>query len=115
MTTCRWGDVVLVRFPYSDLSRFRKRPALVVQDEQVETGLSQRLVCQITSNLTRCGVMRVLVRKEAPAGRTMGLRTDSMIAADNIATVLPRHIDRVIGQCPIMLQVSEALRRVLRL
>jgi len=68
MTTCRWGDVVLVRFPYSDLSRFRKRPALVVQDEQVETGLSQRLVCQITSNLTRCGVTRVLVRKEAPAG-----------------------------------------------
>src|SRR6266404_5077927 len=62
MTTCRWGDVVLVRFPYSDLSRFRKRPALVVQDEQVETGLSQRLVCQITSNLTRCGVTRVLVR-----------------------------------------------------
>ena len=112
MTTCRWGDVVLVRFPYSDLSRFRKRPALVVQDEQIETGLSQRLVCQITSNLTRRGV---LVRKEAPAGRTMGLRTDSMIAADNIATVLPRHIDRVIGQCPIMLQVSEALRRVLRL
>jgi len=45
----------------------------------------------------------------------MGLRTDWMIAADNIATVLPRHIDRVIGQCPIMLQVSEALRRVLRL
>ena len=55
-------------FASPDRSRFRKRPALVVQDEQIETGLSQRLVCQITSNLTRCGVTRVSVRKEAPGG-----------------------------------------------
>ena len=45
----------------------------------------------------------------------MGLRTDSMIVADNIATVLPRHIDRVLGRYPVMPQVGEALRRVLRL
>ncbi len=115
MTTCRWGDVVLVRFPYSDLSRFRKRPALVVQDESVETGLSQRLVCQITSNVSRTGITGVFVRKETPAGRTMGLRTDSMIVADNVATVLPRHIDRVIGRCTAMQEVGVALRRVLRL
>ncbi len=115
MTTCRWGDVVLVRFPYSDLSRFRKRPALVVQDESGETGLSRRLVCQITSNVSRTGITRVFVRKETPAGRTMGLRTDSMIVADNVATVLPRHIDRVIGRCTAMQEVGVALRRVLRL
>ena len=115
MTSCRWGDVVLVRFPYSDLSRFRKRPALVIQDEHAETGLSQRLVCQITSNLSRTGVTRVFVRKETPAGRAMGLRTDSVIVADNIATVLPRHLDRVIGRCTSMREVGEALRCVLRL
>ena len=115
MTTCRWGDVVIVRFPYSDLSRLRKRPALVVQDQHVVTGLSQRLVCQITSNLGHTGVTRVLVRKETPTGRRMGLQTDSMIVADNIATVLPRHIDRVIGRCTAMQEVGVALRRVLRL
>ena len=87
----------------------------VVQDEHIETGLSQRLVCQITSNLSRTGVTRVLVRKDTQAGRTMGLRTDSMVVTDNIATVLPRHIDRVIGRCPAMHEVGDALRRVLRL
>jgi len=45
----------------------------------------------------------------------MGLRTDSMIVADNVATVLPRHIDRVIGRCTAMQEVGVALRRVLRL
>jgi len=115
MTTCRWGDVVIVRFPYSDLSTLRKRPALVVQDERVETGLSQRLVCQITSNLSRTEVTRVFVGRETSVGRTMGLRTDSMIVADNIATVLPRQIDRVIGRCTAMREVGDALRRVLRL
>ena len=51
MTTYKRGDVILVKFPYSDLVRYKKRPALVVQDETVETGLSQRVVVQITSNL----------------------------------------------------------------
>ena len=41
MTTYKRGDVILVKFPYSDLVRYKKRPALVVQDETVETGLSQ--------------------------------------------------------------------------
>ena len=44
MTTYKRGDVILVKFPYSDLVRYKKRPALVVQDETVETGLSQRVV-----------------------------------------------------------------------
>ena len=38
MTTYKRGDVILVKFPYSDLVRYKKRPALVVQDETVETG-----------------------------------------------------------------------------
>ena len=44
MTTYKRGDVILVKFPYSDLVRYKKRPALVVQNETVVTGLSQRVV-----------------------------------------------------------------------
>jgi mRNA-degrading endonuclease toxin of MazEF toxin-antitoxin module len=40
MTPFKRGDVILVKFPYSDLVRYEKRPALVVEDETVETGLS---------------------------------------------------------------------------
>ncbi|MGO9177228.1 MAG: type II toxin-antitoxin system PemK/MazF family toxin [Desulfobaccales bacterium] len=115
MTPFKRGDVVLVKFPYSDLVRYKKRPALVVQDEAVETGLSQRVVVQITSNLERTGVTRVLVSKDSPAGQAMGILSDSIIVADHLATVLPREIDKVIGRCNCMPEVETALKLVLGL
>ena len=62
MTAYKRGDVILVKFPYSDLVSYKRRPALIVQDETVATGLSQRVVTQITSNLNRTGDTRVLVK-----------------------------------------------------
>jgi mRNA interferase MazF len=115
MTAYKRGDVVLVKFPYSDLVSYKKRPALIVQDETVETGLSQRVVIQITSNLDRTGDTRVLVRKDSPDGQAMGILSDSVIVADHLATVLPREIDKVIGRCTCLPEVETALRRVLGL
>ena len=115
MTTFKRGDVILVKFPYSDLIRYKKRPALVVQDETVDTGLSQRVVVQITSNTERTGATRVLVKKDSPDGQVIGILSDSIIVADHLATVLPREIDKVIGRCNCMPEVDEALRRVLGL
>jgi len=40
------GAVVLVRFPFSDLSRSKLRPAVVL----AETGRGDWILCQITSN-----------------------------------------------------------------
>ena len=87
----------------------------MVQDESIETGLSQRVVVQITSNLDLTGDTRVLVRKDRPDGQAMGILSDSVIVADQLATVLPREIDKVIGRCTCMLEVEKALRRVLGL
>jgi mRNA interferase MazF len=115
MTTFKRGDVILVDFPYSDLIRYKKRPALVVQDETVNTGLSQRVVVQITSNLERTGATRVLVQKYSPAGQAMGIFSDSVKVADHLATVLPREIDKVIGRCTCLPEVDAALRQVLGL
>jgi mRNA interferase MazF len=115
MTIYRRGDVLLVRFPNSDLVTYKKRPALVIQDEVVDTGLSQCLVAMITSNLARTGVTRVLVQKDSPAGQAMGLITDSVIVADNIATIREREIDKILGHCPRMPEVDAALRKALRL
>ena len=115
MTNYKRGDVILVKFPYSDLKRYKKRPALVVQDETAETGLSQRVVVQITSNLDRIGDTRVLIAKDSATGQAMGILSDSIIVADHLATVLPREIDKVIGRCTCMPEVDTALRRVLGL
>ena len=43
MTALERGDVVLVWFPNSDLITFKQRPALVVQANELGTGLPQVL------------------------------------------------------------------------
>ena len=115
LTAYKRGDVVLVKFPYSDLVSYKGRQALIVQDETVETGLSQRVLIQITSNLDRTGDTRVLVRKDSPDGQARGILSDAVIVADQLATVLPREIDKVMGCCTCMPEVETALRRLLGL
>lgn len=94
---CNRGDVVLVLYPHADLRTAKKRPALVVQSDNVVTDLPQRIVAMITSNLERTGPTRVLVRRDSPEGGAMGILTDSVIVADNLATVLDREIASELG------------------
>jgi len=115
MTSCNRGDVVLVLFPYANLTGYKKRPALVVQDQNVPTGFNDRVVVMITSNTARTGLTRIPVAKSSVEGQQMGLLTDSVIAADHIATLEDRMIDKAIGHCPRMSAVDSALRRILGL
>ncbi len=69
----------------------------------------------ITSNLERSGPTRVKVTKDSSIGREMGLLTDSVIVTDNLATVLGREVDKVIGHFVAMEQVDVALRKTLAL
>ncbi|TKB72849.1 MAG: type II toxin-antitoxin system PemK/MazF family toxin [Nitrospira sp.] len=85
---CNRSDVVLVLYPHADLRTAKKRPALVVQSDNVETGLPQRIVVMITSNVARSGPTRVHVRRESPEGKAMGILMDSVIVTDNLATCL---------------------------
>jgi mRNA interferase MazF len=73
------GDVVLVLYPNSNLRTAKRRPALVVQSDEIATGLP------LTSNVGRTGPTRVHVRRESPDGAAMGVLTDSVIVADNLA------------------------------
>lgn len=112
---CKRGDVVLVRFPNSNLKTYKKRPALVIQSDNINTGLHQKIIALITSNHNRIGQTRVIVKKNSPLGKQMGILNDSVVVADNIATVFEREIDKVIGNCVIFVDVDQALRKVLDL
>ena len=115
MMNCRRGDVVLTAFPDSNLRTYKKRPVLIVQADSLNTGLSQRIVAMITSNLKRTGQTRVLFAKGSPAGQRMRLLSDSVVVTDNLQTVLDREIHKVIGSCPEMPRVDQALRVTLGL
>jgi mRNA interferase MazF len=110
------GDVVLVLFPDSNLVTAKRRPALVVQADNLGTGLPQVVVAMISSNPARAGhPSRVTVSLATPEGQQTGLKVDSVIMTDNLATVLETLIDRVLGVWTDMLAVDAALRHTLGL
>jgi len=47
------GDVVMLLFPHSDLITAKRRPALIVQSDNIATGIAQKVVAMMTSNLQR--------------------------------------------------------------
>ena len=116
MTGLRRGDVVLVLFPNSDLVTFKRRPALVVQADNLSTSLPQLVVAMITSNVARRGhPSRVFIPLNSPVAKGAGLLTDSIIMTDNLVTVLDKAIVSQLGQLPDMKAVDAALRTTLGL
>lgn len=53
--SCSRGDVVLVLFPHSDLQTAKTRPALVVQADDLDTGVAQVIVAMISGRMFRAG------------------------------------------------------------
>jgi mRNA interferase MazF len=112
----RRGEVVLVLFPDSNLRTAKRRPALVVQADNLQSGLPQTIVAMITSNMARAGhPSRVSVIGGSEAARRAGLLMDSVVMADNLATLHHSEIDRVIGNFGDMASIDRGLRSTLAL
>lgn len=104
------GDIVLILFPNSNLRTAKRRPALVVQANNLNTGLPQVILAMISSNMKRAGhPSRVEVQLNSSEASQSGLLTNSVIMTDNLATVLEADIDRKLGIWPSMSVVDSAL------
>lgn len=79
MVTPSVGDVVIIPFPYSDLSQSKRRPALVL----AEVGRGDFLLCQITSK--KYDDSHALSLKEADF-LSGSIRRDSFIRAAKLFT-----------------------------
>ncbi len=103
------GDVVVVPFPFSDLTRAKRRPALVVarvSDEDV-------ILCQITSRDVRDGYALSLGDADFQEG---GLKRPSNVRPNRIFTADTRLILYRIGGLKREKsgEVTEAIVRILR-
>ncbi len=113
--TIRRNDVVLVLFPNSNLTTAKTRPALVVQADNLQTGLSQIIVAMITSQMSRAGhLSRVTILLNSKEGQQSGLLMDSVVMTDNLATITLFAIQRVIGTLPPA-GINKALKHTLGL
>lgn len=108
--------MVLVLFPNSNLRTAKRRPALVLQRNELSNGLAQTIVAMISSNLARRGhASRVFVGRDSTEGKAAGLRLDSVIMTANLATILESEMDSVLGRLPQMNAVDAALKHTLAL
>jgi mRNA interferase MazF len=73
------GDVVVVPFPFSDLSRAKRRPALVVAELEGD----DRILCQITSQKLHDKYSIVLRDADFESG---GLKRESRIRPNRLFT-----------------------------
>lgn len=101
------GSVVLTLFPYSDFSRYKKRPALVI-------GLAEFgnvILCQITSSKTASKRAVRLVESGFNEG---GLPTTSYIRPDKIFTVDRSIVVRQLGQLTdeLLEQILDKIRQL---
>ncbi|MEP6903718.1 MAG: type II toxin-antitoxin system PemK/MazF family toxin [Actinomycetota bacterium] len=105
------GDIVRVLFPNSNLVSSKRRPALVIQEDNLNTGLPQTILAMISSNMNRANhPSRITVALQSSQGIASGLRLDSVIMTDNLVTVLDSEIDSVLGNLTDMKEVENALR-----
>ncbi len=72
-------------FPNSDLRTAKTRPALIVQADQLGTGLPQVIIAMISSRMFRSGhPSRVIIQRNTPIGQQSGLLTDSVVMTEGL-------------------------------
>lgn len=84
-------DLVLVNFPYTDLSSVKKRPALVLNNLEGQN----IIVCQITTKRHSLKKYEVFLKKDSCEG---DIRFDSYIYLDLLATLHKNQIVKKIGR-----------------
>jgi mRNA interferase MazF len=116
---CRRGDIVLVDFPFSDVTGSKVRPALVVQADVLNQQLDDTILALITSSQRRVvgSPSQVLVDISSPEGKQTGLRLNSVVQCENLVTRDQSLILRSIGSCSAsaMQRVDAALKATLDL
>lgn len=114
------GDVVLIAFPFiaeGQLER-KRRPAVVVQADRYNRRRDAVVIAAITSTQGHKQLpSKVFVRKSTAAGRHAGLRLDSVVDCQTLATVPRAEIVARLGAFPAdtMRQVDRALGDALAL
>lgn len=88
------GSIVLVHFPFTDLSSTKLRPALVLYEGHLDVTIApmttQRPDPPLPSDL--------LIRKGTTSFRTAGLKEESWLLIDKIATLEKMFVEGILGR-----------------
>ncbi len=107
------GKLVLIPFPFTDLTSYKLRPALVIHE-----GDKDVIVAFISSRLpSTLSDYDVVIRRDHPEFKSTGLKIDSIIRLEKTATIIKELIVGEIGEIgPILREeINRKLDRLFRL
>ena len=109
------GNVVLVPFPFADLTGQKVRPAVVSADPQGPELILAFVTTVLTNRSTRGAEVEVV--PSDPEFPVTGLKTDSLIRLDKLVTLSRAVISRRLGSTGSATQgkIASGLRRALAL
>lgn len=101
MTPYKRGDVVLVAFPFTDLTTTKMRPAVVVSSDKLNRKFNDVIVIAVTSQ-----IHKKLSDEEFPLStedqKSAGLPKPSIIKLGKLVTLDQRLIRKKLGHLPIL-------------
>jgi mRNA interferase MazF len=108
------GDVVLVPFPFADLSAHKVRPAVIVSVDPQSPELILAFITSVLTNQSPRGA-EVLLLQSDPEFRVTGLKADSLIRLDKLVTLSSAVVSRRLGKVgPVTHgKIAAMLRRAL--
>jgi mRNA interferase MazF len=98
-TSFSQGDVVLVPFPFTDLSAVKQRPALVLSPDRLNKVRSDVVVAAITSQIPEVVGEDEMLLSDADL-KTAGLPKASIIKLGKIFTIHQGLIRKKLGRVP---------------
>jgi mRNA interferase MazF len=91
------GDVVLIRFPFTDLSSTKVRPALVISNANYNANQEDVVLVLITSNISRISSEDYLLDPLNPEFKNTGLKQASALRVGKIQTLNKKLINSKLG------------------
>ncbi len=89
------GEIIIVPFPFSDLSSVKKRPVLVLS-KQIDNNTSDDIItCGITSNIKDSKYSIFIENKDLDKGQ---IPTKSRIKVDKLFTLNKRIVEKSVGR-----------------
>jgi mRNA interferase MazF len=113
MTGYKRGDVVLLPFPFTDLSTLKQRPALVLSSDKFNLSNPDIVVAAITSQIPKGTTPSDFVLSASDI-KACGLPKASLIKLGKIVTLDKRLIRKKLGSLPAssFQEVVNSLRQV---
>ena len=115
MTPFKRGDVVLVAFPFTDLTTAKMRPGVVVSSDRFNKKYSDLIIAAITSQMPSHFSEEDFPLSPADL-ESAGLPKASLVKLGKIVTLDQRLIRKKLGRIPegTLLKITSALHEVLK-